>query len=161
MRKANKAQLIQYLFGKDYQLVAHAELQDSETSVIDGGALLRKVDWSGKENFRMIIDAYKAYLKNNHGPCMVVFDGYSDQPSTKDHEHTKRAKQKCHNFNIHIETHNTTSQQSFLANRKNKAKLIELLVPEFVSDGHVVSQAEDDADALIVDKMLEYELACK
>ena len=37
MRKPNKAQLIQHLFGKDFQLVDPANLVKTEASVIDGG----------------------------------------------------------------------------------------------------------------------------
>ena len=84
----------------------------------------------------------------------MVFDGYNKQQTTKDHEHARRCRTKCHNFSIQKDTILTVSQQSFLSNGHNKMELLKLLVPELVEDGHNVSQATADADRMIVSTAL-------
>ena len=150
MRKPNKAQLIEFLFGKNCQEVEHDELIKTEVNVIDGGALLRKISWTEKSTFKVITDSYSHYLRNNFGSSVIIFDGYGDSTSTKDQEHSRRSKNKCHDFNISQETVITVSQTSFLANDKNKSQFLNLLIPQLRADGHTVRQTTGDADTMIV-----------
>ena len=59
MRKANKSQLVQCLFGKEYVIVEEEQLTKTEMVVIDGGFFLHKIDWREKKTFRMIVASYR------------------------------------------------------------------------------------------------------
>ena len=155
MRKSNKSQLIQHLFGKDHHKIYHEEIKDTDTNVVDGGALLRQITWHDKASFGEIVDSYSRYTICKYGISTIVFDGYSKNPSIKDHEHERRSSTKSPNFSLHRETILTVSQQMFLANGHNKTELLKLLIPKLISDGHTVHQAESDADRIIVKTTLQ------
>ena len=150
IRKSNKALLLQHLFGKDYQLVERNQIIKTDVNVVDGGALLRQINWQNKLNFGSILDYYSSYAKSKYGMLTIVFDGYSGGPSTKDHEHSRRGSSTCPDFNIKRETLCTVTQQSFLTNSNNKTGLLAILIPQLIEDGHTVKQAVSDADRLIV-----------
>ena len=59
--------------------------------VLDGGALLHRVQWEKGVTFGCIVDIYRKYLQSNYkslNSLIVVFDGYNS--STKDQCHRKR-----------------------------------------------------------------------
>ena len=59
--------------------------------VVDGGNLLHKVQWLPNSTYEDVIQQYIGYVNKNFGSyafTKVVFDGYGNGPSTKDHEHT-------------------------------------------------------------------------
>lgn len=58
--------------------------------VIDGGYLLRRVVWDKMSTYGEIIRKYQDYVRSRYGTSTVIFDGYEDGPSTKDHEHSRR-----------------------------------------------------------------------
>ena len=155
MRKANKAQLIHHLFGKDFQIVVKDKIIKTDIHVIDGGALLRQIKWNEKSSFEAILDSYSSFINSKYGKSTIVFDGYGVLPSTKDHEHSRRGSLLSPDFKIREETILTVSQQSFLTNSKNKNGLLKLLIPRLLSDGHTVKQAEADADTMIVQTVLQ------
>ena len=64
MRKANKAQLILYLLGKEFQVVNDDEIQYTEMNVIDGGVLLRQMVWTVKTTFGSIVDSYSRFVRS-------------------------------------------------------------------------------------------------
>ena len=99
--------------------------------------LLRQIEWIEKSTFKKIIEDYQRFVKARYGTCTIVFDGYCNKASTKDHEHERRSK-TCSTFNINIESTLSVNQQMFLSNDRNKEQLINLLAPSFVADGHVV-----------------------
>ena len=49
----------------------------------------------------------------------------------------------------------TTSQSKFLSNKKNKRRLIAMLITKLTSQGYSVKQAHEDADTLIVNTAIE------
>ena len=85
-----------------------------------------------------------------------MFDGYDGTPSTKDHEHGRRATKKCPVIKVRNNTSVTVSQQLFMTNNENKAELIKLITPQFRKDKHIVKQAEADADTMIVSTALDF-----
>ena len=61
----------------------------------------------------MVIDQYCEYIQNNYGSCIVVFDGYGNGASTKDHEHRRRNKGMAFPYvKIELDTH-TISKMIF------------------------------------------------
>ena len=77
------------MFGKDFQFISPT--RKSDVIVVDGGSLLRKITWNKGMCFGDILDAYKRYVTEKHGKAVVIFDGYPDEPTPKDHEHDRRS----------------------------------------------------------------------
>lgn len=48
--------------------------------------------WDKFSTYGEIVQKYLSYLRSRYGICSVVFDGYLDGPSTKDHKHFRRKK---------------------------------------------------------------------
>jgi hypothetical protein len=149
MRKPDKANLGRLL--SENATVVHACAKDS-AYVLDGGCLLHQVKWPPKNaSYRDIADTYMSYVYRNCGndgrQVTIIFDGYGNGPSTKDHEHLRRTG-KTSAPNITVEECNTVShnQETFLSNEHNKDQLIKLLMRSFSAAGHTVIQASDDAD---------------
>ena len=55
--------------------------------VLDGGSLLHRIPWPRGATFGKIIDMYAEYVRNRYNNVIIVFDGYGNGPSTKDHTH--------------------------------------------------------------------------
>ena len=70
-----------------------------------------------------IADQY--YIQNNYGSCILVFDGYRNGASTKDHEHRLRNKGMAFPY-VKIElgmvAHN--KQNDFSSNKLNNSQFI-------------------------------------
>ena len=106
--------------------------------------------------FRDIVSKYFHYIDSNYGQCTVVFDGYGENASTKDHEHNRRLLKAKGTPIMSVELENRfadVTQKSFLNNSKNKQNFINLL-----SD--VVVHRTGDADIAVVSKVLVYACAC-
>lgn len=129
--------------------------------VIDGGFLLHRVVWKNGETFQLILTKYVDYLKRhyNRSATSVVFDGYpEDQPtkSIKSAERLRRSKRHTTPEVIFTELMVVTmTQEQFLSNDRNKARLISLLTERLEGEGFSVKQANEDADHLIVATALE------
>lgn len=155
MRKTTKSTLLKvFCFSSDYTNFS------SSVVVIDGGYLLRALVWPKPATFGALLESYKNYvgqhfcthLKN----VVVVFDGYGRFASTKAEEQRRRASR--HSSTDIVFDSNTTvsvSQADFLANGKNKSRLISLLTNTFLAEGLEVRHAAADADTMIVDTALE------
>ena len=71
--------------------VLQAELPvGSFTHIIDSGALLYSVKWIPDTTYRDIVKQYQNYLLSTFGLCTVIFDGYNNDPNTKDIKHHVR-----------------------------------------------------------------------
>jgi hypothetical protein len=60
--------------------------------VLDGGSLLHRIPWPRGATFGKIIDMYAEYVRNRYNNVIIVFDGYGNGPSTKDHTHQRWTK---------------------------------------------------------------------
>ena len=70
-------------------------LPASATYVIDGGHLLFKARWKKGSSFEEIFTSYENYILKRYGNnAIVVFDGYPDEPDTKDTTHLRRKLSK-------------------------------------------------------------------
>lgn len=82
---------------------------------------------------------------------MIVFDGFSDNPSTKDIAHMRRSKGITATEVVFSEDIPCRSNKDvFLTNPKNKQRFISLLGGKLKNANIKVLNAEDDADLLIV-----------
>ena len=86
----------------------------------------------------------------------VVFDGYSNNPSTKDITHIRRTKGKVGQPVLFTgETVFRSKKDDFLLNLENKQRFLHLLADKMNAIGLEAKQAEGDADVLIAKTGLE------
>ena len=84
MRQPYKATL------RNTLLTKKLDTDPNSLHVLDGGAPLHKLRWSSV-TFGEVFKLYVDHITLKHGISTTVFDGYSDTPSTKDHEYTRRS----------------------------------------------------------------------
>ncbi|KAE8737639.1 hypothetical protein FOCC_FOCC016896, partial [Frankliniella occidentalis] len=123
--------------------------------VIDGGFLLRRVQWPRPATYSAICDAYVAYVTKHYGhDCRVVFDGYGAGPSTKDVQHIRRASIAAR-LTVTLDKTAAVTRDEFLGSSENKAQFLPLLSARLARAGVQVRHADADADYLIVQTALE------
>lgn len=161
MRKTQKSSLFQIFekhlvkFLNDNENIA---LQGRLFYFIDGGFLLHKVVWQPNSTYEQIYDQYAKYISAHYGrACHIIFDGYSDQLSTKIQEQTRRAgSAPCPEIIFEDSMVTNVSQSKFLTNSKNKSRLISRLSRVLLERGHSVTQCKGDADTSIVNTALPF-----
>ena len=84
MRKPNKPAL------RDVFLKSASVADPSAMCVVDRGALLHRVRWPKQCSFKELTKCYVKFVHEHYFRSCIVFDGYDDGPSTKDHEHQRR-----------------------------------------------------------------------
>ena len=84
-----------------------------------------------------------------------MFDGYSDNPSTKDCAHMRRSGGTI-GVTVHFTSSTTlhTKKEEFLSNKHNKHRFIALLSQRLEQAGCEIHQATGNADVLIVQMAL-------
>ena len=124
MRKPDKANLGKLL--SNNATVSKETVIDT-AYVLDGGCLLHKAKWPPKgATYQDVVKSYLSYVERNYGHSVtIVFDGYNNGPSTKDHEHLRQTS-KTSAPNITVEENKMVShnQEVFLCNEHNKDQLI-------------------------------------
>lgn len=159
MRKPDKASLVTILM-KDMPDAPQPKVCDRY--VLDGGALLHHIRWPTTGTYLDICKQYRRYIFSKYGKSkqiVIVFDGYGDQPSIKDHEHQRRsAKVMSANVKVTEDMSIQTNQNAFLANPHNKRQFISIISKHLSDDGHKVIQASGDADTEIVAASLQIAL---
>ena len=86
---------------------------------------------------------------------IVVFDGYTESPSTKDTAHIRRSKGQIGNtINFSNDMTLDMKKDVFLSNKTNKQRFITNLRNQFSENGIKTLQAEGDADLLIPSKQI-------
>ena len=136
------------------------QLPDTARYVVDGGYLLHKLRWAKGSTIHDIMNAYISLVlfKFRSSPLIVVFDGYGEASSTKDHEHKRRAGKVAKVAPDILITPSLTinfDQEAVLANTTNKRQFIELLMQYMNKLGIVCKQSHGDADTDIVANALE------
>ena len=95
----------------------------------------------------------------NFGPCIIVFDGYNNGPSTKDLKHQSRGPKLSQTVSGDLNRKVETKQAKFLKNGKNKTMLISFLRDDLLEHGYQIFEAKGDADTLIV--KVAYQKVCE
>ena len=92
------------------------------------GALLHRVFWVKGPNVNKIVKRYVQYVRKHYGKCYIVFDGY-ESASTKSVEQKRRRKRfrKCPDVDTKENIIVPFTQEKFLSNTSNKARLIKML----------------------------------
>ena len=154
IRKPNKAVLRNHFATKENAMTP----DDFDVCVVDGGALLHKVNWP-KTTYSAVLDRYETHMKRRYekyNNVKVVFDGYSDEKSTKSQEHLRRMGTTSASIQIKENTKVTCNSEAFLANQSNKDQLIKLMCTRLEAAGFATVQCHGDADTLIVKTGLEF-----
>ena len=99
--------------------------------IIDGGALLHQVFWSGS-TFEEVTNEYRRYVSSKYKICQIVFNGYKLK-TTIDHEHTRReaCKPPCVSVLVNKNVNALYSREEFISNSNSKQQLIKLLAKHF------------------------------
>ena len=155
IRAATKPQIATAIWG--HFKLSSALIQGESKYVLDGGALLQHIPWPRGVTYDNIYDLYVKYVTHKYGPSsVVVFDGYSDMPSTKDTAHIRRSKSQIGNtINFSSDMTLDMKKDLFLANTQNKQRFIVSLREKFAEHKIRTLQAEGDADLLIVQTAVE------
>ena len=105
------------------------------------------------ETVQYILDGeqYSAYVIRKYDRTIVVFDGYSDNPSTKDCAHMRRSGGTI-GVTVHFISNMAlqAKKEEFLSNKHDKQRFIALLSQMLEQAGCEIHQARGDADVLIV-----------
>lgn len=141
---ANKPRIAKVI----WNAVPHDDVPEKDILyVLDGGALLHRLPWEIGETYGAIVETYIGYVRKHYGQSVViVFDGYSSQPSMKDGAHKRRNTKTGQKVSFTPTMSLRLKKQEFLSNDDNKHMLVEGLKLA----GFDVHNAQGDADVLIV-----------
>ena len=82
--------------------------------ILDGGALVQCIPWQINKTFEHIFYTYINFLNKRYRGAIVVFDGYPDEPTTKDITHMRRKSGKTGATIIFNENTPLTTQKNNL-----------------------------------------------
>ena len=154
MRKTDKSALLKVIVNDENSLALDTSNPCSH-AIIDGGALLYRVQWNKNVPFNEIALKYVDYVKKIHKRVTVVFDGY-DTPSTKDQEHLRRCLVPLSRLvKIENSIRAPYSQDKYLTLKENKVAFIKYLSLHLTNAGVHVINCFGDADCTIVKTAME------
>ena len=96
--------------------------------------------YSGCDTSESVSKEYLKWIPKASDRVVVVFGGYA--PSTKDHEHKRRARDFCPDRAIKRSTLCTVSKEKLLPNNNNKKGLIDLHSDLFAANGLKFAEQE-------------------
>ena len=119
--------------------------------VLDDGALLHRVPWPRGSTYESVSHLYVRYVTQKYGAAAIIFDGYNDDPTTKDATHLRRTGD-CVGVTVHFASGMMikSKKDAFLNNKANKQRFVHYLSDNLERAGCRVDHANDDADVLIV-----------
>ena len=91
--------------------------------------------------YQDIAEQYVCHVGEKYGESCIVFDGYEQGPSLKDHEHQRRIKKMCADIQLSEFMEAYKNQEVLLANERNKNQFILLLSQYLRDDGQIVQKA--------------------
>ena len=154
LREAKKSVIADALW--EYVKLDIPNLPDDVHHVLDGGWLLHHLPWTKGKRYEELCQMYVDFIIAKYGSATIVFDGYGEDPSTKDAAHLRRTGGVCSttiNFTRNMILN--SKKEQFLSNPHNKQRFIDLLSDKLNENGCTVHHAEGDADVLIVAKTME------
>ena len=149
MRKGKKSALAHALWSSDIALDLDF-VSSLVQYVLDGAALLHHIQWTKGSIWDAILMMYVHYVKNNYGTAVVVFDGYTCSPNTKDYTHQERTGGRIEAvvyFTRDMKLQ--TKKEEFQSNPGNKQRFRDVLSKQLQDAGCVTHHAEDDTGVLI------------
>ena len=155
MRQANKPALADAIWSKlNPQITGETVPRDSTIQyVLDGGALLHRVVWpsGGSVTFGDLCGLYCNYVTRKYRRATVVFDGYSNNLSTKQMTQHRRSSGKIGPTVAFTQDMKVTQKKDvFLSNANNKERFLVMLGESLCRHQCETHFADGDADFLIV-----------
>ena len=95
------------------------------------------------------------HINMNIGLCHIVFDGYANGASIKDHEHQRRIGKTSADIEVSCDLLAFCNQGPFPSTSNNKMQFVQLLGEALEGVGHHVEYSHGDADTLIASTALE------
>lgn len=124
--------------------------------IIDGGMLLHRLKWEKNQKNSAICHQYVRYLRNNYGTNIkVVFDGCNNDGTKASERNRRYMGDTSINYLFEEDMPLNTTKEKFLGNSKNKNRFINLLCKKLSENNIEWSQAESDADRLIVQSAID------
>ena len=147
MRKPDKALLLEVI--REYLSSSKAAkleaIPKADHYVLDGFSLLRRLKWKEGSTYWSIAEMHASFTVDNYGKATVVFDGYTERPSTKDNVHQRRCPQVINKVDISIATQ-FVGKKDCLANNIHKQALIKLIANCMQQKGCHINHAKGDVD---------------
>ena len=112
--------------------------------------------WAKKATYKDVAKQYVRYVRSKYRQTCIVFDGYQQGPSIKDHEHQRRIGKICADIQLKESLKARNNQEAFLSNERNKSQFIVLLTQYLKEDGQIVHNSTGDADTMIIKCALEF-----
>ena len=119
--------------------------------VFDGGVQPHRIPWQIGDTCKSILQSYTSHVKKRYGKAVILFDGYTSGPSTKDGTHQRRLgtlQGRAVNFQTQMSLKIKTEE--FLSSDENNQRFINFLSDSLEAAGCEVHHPKDDADLLIV-----------
>lgn len=151
MRHTNKTTLgddIIKIMGDKNLLITSTD-ETSFNCIIDGEWLISTILWKKNESFSTICSKYAASFKRFTKP-LIVFQQFSSEPTIMD-QHLLRQNKGVRGLDV-VFTGDmvlTTKKESFLTNKCNKKRFIDMLTNTLVKDGCNVICESGNADAIM------------
>jgi len=117
---------------------------ESAAYMYDGCALLHRIAWPKMGTISAVCDSFTSAVSEGHIEVVwVIFDTY-DTVSTKDPELKRRRLklQQCADIDVTHSTPVPSDKRSFLSNKKNKQKVINLLSQHLANKGYLWNRQE-------------------
>ena len=158
LREANKSVLADAIWKRLGDTTNH--VLNNCNYVLDGGSLLQSIPWKVGSIYDEICTTYYVdYVSNRFGVnATVVFDGSSEDHTTKDMTHNRRSHGNV-GPTVHFTKSMNMKKDVFLCNKKNKQQFINLLAEKLRNNVIEVIHSSGDADLLIVQTAMDKLLA--
>jgi len=150
-RQANKPALADAIWDQVNKDCHDVSCPQGSEYVLDGGALIHRVPWSNGQTYVDVCNKYVQYVRSRYpGRVTIVFDGYDDNPSTKDCAHMRRNSSQGQMVTFKPDMEIKLKKDKFLSNPINKQLFINLLSSQLRDSGYNTLHASGDADLQIV-----------
>ena len=154
-RESKKSSLADYIWSLLPEDVQNSHFpQDPVHFVLDGGSLMSKLPWQRGSTYNELTEAYTELVARKYRKATIVFDGYNSKCTIKDATHLRRHGHQgievCFSGDMTLQD----SKDTFLANKQNKQRFINLLSDALSRNGFQTIHAADDADCQIVQQTL-------
>ena len=108
---------------------------DNVQYILDGGALLHHLPWPRGSTYDSLCDQYVRYVTQKYGAAIIVFDGYREEPTTKDATHLRSST--CTGLNVHFTGRRVvqSKKEFFLQNPINKQRFVHHVIQKLQMAG--------------------------
>ena len=126
--------------------------------LLDGGPLVHRIPWQRGTTYNDICRLYTNYVTRRYGHAIVVFDGYQEEPSTKDGAHERRTGGRADPTRDMVMK---SKKEDLLSNMDNNQRFIRMLGQSLEHVGCETRHAKCDAYVLIIETTVQSAMSCE